>query len=126
MVDAIVAKTLRDANGKYAFLFGNASDGTGESGVKKIDISTLTGAPTKIKINKMKWSCDGMQVKILFDHTTDDTVAILSGRGELDAACEASIIDPGSAGDTGDVLFTTAGHTAGDGYTIYMECEKVA
>jgi hypothetical protein len=126
MADAVLVKKLRDANGEYAFLFGNASDGTGESAVQKVDISALDGAPTRVVITKLKWSCDGMQVKILFDHTTDDLVAILSGRGELDGDSDAPIKDPASAGDTGDILFTTAGHTAGDGYTVYMECEKVA
>lgn len=126
MADAVVAKTLRDTADRASFLFGNASDGTGESAVQKIDISALAMAATKVKITKMKWSCDGMQVKVLFDHNTDDTVAILSGRGEIDEECEAPIVDPASAGGTGDILFTTAGHTAGDGYSVYMEIQKVA
>jgi hypothetical protein len=126
MADTVIAKTLRNSNGEYAFLFGSASDGTGESAVQKVDISALDGTPTKVRITKLKWSCDGMQVKILFDHSTDDAVAILAGTGELDDVGDGPIKDPASSGDTGDILFTTSGHSAGDGYTIYMECEKVA
>lgn len=126
MADAVLAKKLRDAQGRYAFLFGSASDGTGESAVQKVDISTLSGTPTKVQITRLLWSCEGMQVKILFDHDTDDLVAILAGRGDMGEEEEEPIVDPGSAGGTGDILFTTAGMSAGDGYTVYMECEKVA
>lgn len=126
MADAVVAKTLRNSDTVAAFLFGNASDGTGESAVQKVDISALVMAATKVTITKLIWSCDGMQVKILFDHTTDDLVAILSGRGRLDEVDGCPIQDPGSAGDTGDILFTTAGQSSGDGYTVYMEIRKVA
>lgn len=126
MADTVVAKKLRDSNGKYAFLFGNFSDGTGESAAQKVDISALDGAPTKVRITKLKWGCDGMGVKILFDHDTDDTVAILTAHGELEEECDAPITDPASAGGTGDILFTTVGHTAGDTYFVYLECEKVA
>jgi hypothetical protein len=126
MADAVLAKTLRNTATEAAFLFGNASDGTGESAVQKVDISALVMAASKVTITKLVWSCDGMQVKILFDHTTDDLVAILAGRGRLSDERECPIQDPGSAGDTGDILFTTSGHSTGDGYTVYMEIRKVA
>lgn len=126
MADAVLAKILRNTADTAAFLFGNASDGSGESAIQKVDISALVMAASKVTITKLRWSCDGLQVKILFDHSTDDLVAILSGRGELNDVRDCAIQDPGSSGDTGDILFTTAGHSAGDGYTIYMEIRKVA
>jgi hypothetical protein len=126
MADAVIAKILRNTATTAAFLFGNASDGTGESAVQKVDISALVMAATKVTITKLIFSCEGLQVKILFDHSTDDLVAILAGHGEIDDVDDCAIQDPGSSGDTGDILFTTAGHSAGDGYTIYMEICKVA
>jgi|SRR6267142_1157559 len=126
MADAVIAKTLRNTPDIAAFLFGNASDGTGESSVQKVDISALVMAATKVTITKLRWACEGLQVKILFDHTTDDLAAILAGHGSLNDVDDCPIQDPGSAGDTGDILFTTAGQSAGDGYTIYMEIRKVA
>ncbi len=126
MADAVIAKTLRNTDNTAAFLFGNASDGSGESAIQKVDISALVMAATKVTITKLIWACDGMQVKILFDHSTDDLVAILSGHGKLDDVHDSAIQDPGSAGDTGDILFTTSGASSGDGYTIYMEIRKVA
>ncbi len=126
MADAVIVKTLRNGPTDAAFLLGNASDGTGESAIQKVDISALVMAATKVTITKLIWACDGMQIKILFDHSTDDLVAILAGRGEISDVRECPIQDPGSAGDTGDILVTTAGQSAGDGYTLYMEIRKVA
>ena len=126
MADTVLVKLLRNTPTEAAYLFGNASDGTGESAVSKIDISALAMGAAKVTITKLKWSCDGLQVKIAFDHTTPDVAAILSGRGELSDVRECPIQDPGSSGNAGDILFTTYGASAGDGYTIYMEIRKVA
>ncbi len=126
MADAVVVKILRNTADTAAFLFGNASDGTGESAVQKVDISALVMAATVVRITKLIWACDGLQVKILFDAATDDLVAILAGNGRMSEDDEAPISDPISATHVGDILFTTAGHTSGDGYTIYMEIRKVA
>jgi hypothetical protein len=126
--DTVTSKTLRNTGGawgsNYAFLFGNGSDGTGESAVVKVSTTTLQGTPTKLKITKMKWNVYGMAVAVLFDASTDDRVAILSGDGEYDADKQGGpIIDPQSSGHTGNILFTTIGHSAGDGYTIYLEAK---
>lgn len=126
MVDAVVSKTLRNTSDIAAFLFGNASDGTGESAVLKVDISALVMAASVVRITKLIWSCDGMQVKILFDAGTDDLVAILAGNGRIDEDVDSPISDPVSATHVGDILFTTAGASAGDGYTVYMEIRKVS
>lgn len=107
---------------KSVFVFLNASDGTAESLAQKVDISALPGAPTKVRISKLNWSVSGMAVKIYFDHTTDDLVAVLSGDGEMSLPLE----DPGSAGGTGDILFTTIGAIANSAYMIEMEVEVVA
>lgn len=107
---------------KSVFVFMNASDGTAESAVTKVDISTLPGSPTKVRISKMNWTVSGMGVKVYFDHTTDDLVAVLSGDGEICAPLE----DPASAGGTGDILFTTFGAAANSSYMIEMEIEVVA
>jgi len=100
------------------FVFSNRSDATGEAAVKKIDISAIPGNPSKVRITAIKWAVSGMNVDVLFDHTTDDRAIILNGNGEIQ---DANIKDPASSGDTGDILFTTTGHTAGDGYTIEIE-----
>jgi len=35
------------------------------------------------------------------------------------------LVNSAGAGKTGDVLFTTIGHAAGDAYFVLLDCEKV-
>ena len=126
--DSVTTKTLRNTGGtfgsNYAFIFSNASDGTGESAVVKVSTAALQGTPTKLKITKLKWSTQGMGVTLLFDANTDDKAISLFGDGEYDADKQGGpLVDPQSTGHTGNILFTTVGHSAGDGYTIYLEAK---
>ena len=121
MVDAITSQTLFSGTIRNARVFTNVSDGTGESGVQKFDISELPGAPTVVKINKVSWTCRGMSLRILFDHTTDDTVMVLHGEGHLDFTAYGGLHDPASSGGTGDILFTTINQVQNDTYTVVMD-----
>ena len=51
MADAVTSQTLLDTEKKCIFKFTNISDGTGESDVKKIDVSTLTWAKHTITLS---------------------------------------------------------------------------
>jgi len=124
MSDSINTYALVKSSPRSVFLFNNRSDGTGETNVQKIDISDLPGAPTKIKINKIIWSVSGMAVQIMFDHTANDTAIILTGEGELNLCGLGGIVDPASAGGTGDILFSTLNADADDGYSIILEVEE--
>ena len=42
MADAVTSQTIQDGERKAVLKFTNASDGTGESAVKKVDVSALT------------------------------------------------------------------------------------
>lgn len=123
MADSVSTVTLFSNSKRAAFVFNNLSDGTGESAVVKIDISTLVDAPTKVKIMRVQGNTFGMAVRVLFDHTTDDTALILQGEFDLDFTPWGGLKDPASAGGTGDVLFTTSGHSSGVSYSICMEVE---
>lgn len=108
--------------------FTNLSDGTGESAVTKIDISTLLGprgvAPTKLSIQKIQYDITGMEVYIYYDQTTDTPIAKISGgAGCLDFTAYGGLVDVGTGG-TGDVLFTTNGHSSGDSYDITIDFIK--
>ena len=41
MADAVTSQTIQDGARKAVLKFTNASDGTGESAVKKVDVSAL-------------------------------------------------------------------------------------
>ena len=131
MADAVTSQTLVD-NPKTAVLkFTNVSDGTGESAVKKVDVSALSAnidgsTCTRATIEKIWWQCNGMKVKILFDATTDDFCIELGENqsGFHDYTPFGGLTNPASSGVTGDIMFTTVGHTSADTYTIILQVQK--
>ncbi len=76
MADAVTSQTIQDGERTAVLRFTNVSDGTGESAVKKVDVSALGS----------------------------------NARGQ---ACT-----------TGDLDFTTVGHSSGDSYMIILELIK--
>src|SRR5690349_21757571 len=120
MADAVTTTVISQTPDRYLVHFTNISDGTGESAVKKVDKSTLTaedGAePASLDIEWIQFSIGGFSsVRLLWDHTTDDVALALAGSGFLDFRGDNSfnfapkgLADPRSAGDTGDILLTTA------------------
>ena len=123
MADVVDTLVLRNNPREYAARWTNVSDATGESAVVKIDISTLTGpngrAPTAVKIEEMRWNIQGFNsVRLFWDHTTDDEIAVLSGVGAVDYGPLSGLMDPRSTGGTGDVLLTTNGAAVGNTYDI--------
>lgn len=137
MSDAVTTNVLRDDRSHYIAHFTNVSDGTGESAVVKVDKSAigvaLDGAEAaSLDIEKIKWNCVGMAVRVLWDHTTDDLATILDGSGEIDfkgggvgkVSSGDVLRDPRSAGGAGDVLFTTIGHSSGDTYQVTIWLRK--
>jgi len=127
MADAITSQTIFDGVKKAVLKFTNISDGTGESAVVKVDVSTLVDAPTKVTINKIWFTTDGMAVRMLWDATTDVlTYAVAANQtGFLDFSSFGGIKNNAGSGVTGDLLFTTVGHTAGDSYSIILEVNKL-
>jgi hypothetical protein len=76
MADAVTSQTILDGERLFIGKFTNISDGTGESGVVKIDVSALNAnasglACNGIKINKIWAQTIGMSIDILWDATTD-------------------------------------------------------
>jgi hypothetical protein len=110
---------------RYVAKLTSISDGTGESAVAKVDISTLTlkdgSAAKKVVVEEIFWNIQGMtSVRLFFDHTTDDLIAPISGSGYLDLTAFGGFKDPASAGDTGDILLTTNGAASGGTYLIIL------
>ena len=123
MSDAVATKVLVNNGYDYIVSFTNISDGTGENAVVKIDVSALSPSATWVNIEKIWYSCYGMSVSILYDATTDDRMLLLQGDGVMDFRDIGGLVNPTSAGATGDVIFTTTGHTSGDTYCIVMKCK---
>ena len=130
MADAVTTSVILAGGKHYIATFTNISDGTGESAVAKVDISTLTKSngevPTKTRIKEIFWNIQGFtSVRLLWDHTTDDLIAPLSGSGYLDLHDIGGKIDPASAGGTGDILLTTNGGVSGSTYLIVLVVELI-
>ena len=129
MTDAVTTNILLN-DLSYIAHFTNLSDGTGEAAVKKVDLSALTGpggvVPTSLSVVRVEWTISGFPyVKIEWDHTANDTAVILGeGCGELDFNPYGSLLDPGSTGGTGDILFTAPAGSAGDSYSITLHLTK--
>ena len=131
MADAVATQTLQDGEKVVVQKFTNISDGTGESAVVKVDVSALSNnarcqACTGVTIEEIWWQCIGMKVQILFDASTD-VMAIELGEnqsGNHDYRSFGGLTNNAGSGKTGDVAFTTVGHTSADTYTIILYMRK--
>jgi hypothetical protein len=131
MADAVSSQTLVDTDKRTVIKITNLSDGNGESAVKKVDVSTLSGAPSKVTIDQIWYDIGGMRVQIDFDATTNVPALVLGGsaaagnvQGHLDFRSFGGIKNNAGSGVTGDIDVTTSGHTNLDHYTIILELRK--
>lgn len=128
MADTVNTIVVQNNPERRVILLTNVSDGTGESGVTKIDISGLTAsdgaAPKALDIEYISWVCSGMVAQLIWNHSTNDAGPILGGDGEHDFRPWGLLKDPRTddTGDAanGDLLLTTTGHTSGDTYSILL------
>lgn len=125
MADAVTSQTLFDGAKRTIMKFTNLSDGTGESAVTKVDVSTLVGAPSLVRIDRIIAQASGMSVTILWDADTDVHAWIVGQDADCDIDLgEVGIKNNAGTGVTGDIKFTTTGHTAGDSYSIILFMSK--
>lgn len=129
---ADVVDTLDAWSGKDLLIrrITNISDGTGETSVAKVVksglVATNGAAPTKLAIEELWWSIQGFSsIRFFWDHTTPDELAILAaGNGFRPMGglrgVNGMLVDPASAGGTGNVILSTAGAVAGATYDITM------
>lgn len=130
MADTVTTKTVFNSPNRLVVHLTNDSDGTGESNVMKVDKSAFTGPngsePTHLAIDKIVYDVSSIKVKLSWDHTTDETIAILQGVGCIDfsqGGKHAYLVDS-EAGGAGDILLTTENQTSGDGYDITLYIRK--
>lgn len=96
-------------------------DVLGETQEVKLDLSALqctSGQPVlRTVVEKIRWSCLGAAdtVKLEWDRTPKQTIAILSRSGNEDYTKQGGLVDPGGGG-TGDILLTCT-----DSYDITLQ-----
>jgi len=131
MADAVTSQTLVDNDRTAIMKFTNISDGTGESAVLKVDVSALLPSAsgktcTRVTVTKIYIANHGMEVRMLFDATTD-VPFYLSSPGAtqtLDMTGFGGITNNGGTGSTGDIVFSTADASSGDTYWCILEMVK--
>lgn len=126
MADTVDTKVIFNGSRRHVVKLTCTSDGTGESGVVKVDISALTGPSggvvSKVVLEEVQWSIVGFSsVRFYFDHTTDDSMAILgSGTGYFNFRPVGGSVDPASAGGTGDIILSSYNPILGATYDITL------
>ena len=131
MADTVTSQTIQDGERVAVLKFTNVSDGTGESAVKKVDVSALTTnsageSCTSVSISRIYWATRGMAVDIEFDATTNVIAIPLPADSTGDEYYDIFTGIPNNAGSgvTGDIDFTTVGHSSGDAYSIILVLNK--
>lgn len=125
MADATTLQTIIDGARNVVVKATNISDGTGEAAALKVDVSTLSGNPSSVSIEKIYYDISGMAVNILWDATTDVPAIVLSnGQTTLDFNEFGGLTNNAGAGVTGDILFSTIGAALNDTYSIILHMRK--
>jgi len=142
MADAVTTQIIANGPRNWGYVFTNLSDGTGESGVVKVDGSAsgplgvlLQGATiypaAHIKIIEIEFSVKGMGLAIIWDATTPQNAIYLASdsSGRLDFRKFGGLAAVGATGvpltgATGKIKFSTDGAMLNSGYTIYMRGTK--
>ena len=131
MADTVATQLVYDGAKQAIMKFTNASDGTGETNVKKVDVATLSSylgkACTAVQIDRIYALTHGMEVRLLWEASANVTILTFP----QNAAQTMSFDDFGGldnnagAGKTGNILFTTLDATAGDSYTVILVMRKI-
>lgn len=129
MADAVNTTVVYESPRYYVVQFTNTSDGTGESDVTKVDVSTLTGPSGEtcvdVVLEEITWSIKGFAyVAMEWDADTDDVLETLAGDGYKSYEFVAGLHNPKSTGWNGDVLITTGGAVADSIYNIVCTFRK--
>jgi hypothetical protein len=131
MADAVTSQTLLDGERLAIMKFTNISDGTGETAVTKVNVSSLAAsgsgkACTGVIVNKITSVCHGMEVRMLWDATTDVPffLTAVNTNYQNDFSNIGGITNNSGAGKNGNIVFSTADASAGDTYIVVLEMIK--
>ena len=131
MADAVATQILFQGDKQVIMKFTNASDGTGETNVTKVDVSTLTSYQQKpcvaVQIDRIYGLTHGMEVRLLWGATTNVTILTFpqNAAQTMDFNDFGGLDNNAGTGKTGNILFTTLDASAGDSYAIILVMRKL-
>jgi hypothetical protein len=140
MADTVTTQILENGNRLVVMKFTNSSDGTGESGVVKVN-ATSTGPlgivvqgqnfypGVHLKVVEIKYSVFSMGLRIQWVATSDLDMLVLQATDHWKFLDERMgfggiYVPSGTTGATGSIAFTTVGAASGSGYTVVMTMTK--
>jgi hypothetical protein len=103
---AAEVKKIIENKERSLFLLTNDAVGGGETGVTKVDISTLPDVPLRVKVHKICYDARDCSLLLYYDRSAAIRIAVVSGNGEI--YVDEGIEDSGSGG-TGDIKLSTLG-----------------
>lgn len=138
MADAVTTQIIENGPRNLVMKFTNVSDGVGEAGVVKVDVSTFLNSENlplsglHLKLRRIIYNVVGGGVRVFWDATTGVDAVYLSGYGTMDLRDTQGIMNAAraAAGVTGDIKFSTSGFVVAaagipaSGYTIILEMIK--
>lgn len=131
MADAVTSQTLLDGERLAIMKFTNISDGTGETAVTKVNVSSLAKsasgkACTAVSVLKITSVSHGMEVRMLWDADTDVPffLSTINTNYCNDFSSFGGITNNAGTGKNGNIVFSTADQSSGDTYTVVLEMQK--
>ena len=130
MADTVTSQTILNTPYRLVMKFTNVSDGSGESAVKKVDVSAFTAGEkgatcTGVTIDRIHFVNDGMKVQILWDASSDvEAYKLLDTEGYYDFSNFGGLQNNAGSGKTGDIMFTTVGAANTETYNIILDMTK--
>ena len=127
MVDTVTTQILRDGRRNLVMKFTNISDGSGESAVTKVDVSSLSESPARVRITRIDYTTAGIGLDILWDADTDVLALTIPQdmSDSIDYRWFGGVTNNAGAGMTGDIKFSTNNSPlAGDRYTVVLHMIK--
>lgn len=131
MADAVTTQILFQGDKQVIMKFTNISDGTGETNVVKVNISTLApyqGNPcTAVQVDRVYAATSGMEVRMNWAADTPTLIMAIPQNvmNTYDFNDFGGIENNAGTGKNGNITFSTVGHTAGDSYTIILVLRKL-
>ena len=127
MVDTVTTQILRDGRRNLVMKFTNISDGSGESAVTKVDVSSLSEAPARVRITRIDYTTAGIGLDISWDADADVLALTIPQdmSDSIDYRWFGGVTNNAGAGRTGDIKFSTNNSPlAGDRYTVVLHMIK--
>jgi len=126
MANAVAVQIIEQGQRNLIIKLTGLLDTSNESRTIKVDVSALTPAATKVRIDEIFYSISPqLSVVLDWDATTPVPAVYLTGSDHLDFKGFAGLQNNAGSGITGDVFLTTLGWASGSqSYTIILWCVK--